>query len=170
MRTGKVYVYFENEPETEEFDGELTMHSCVSSERCLFTGELEYAGLNDEWWGDYPKPTTGFYELEYEWDTEDERYDTGHVAYTYAVVVGIISMKKSLKARLLWQWNLVIIPKVDLLCSVFQRRWGVDFNYGGAGISSREMYLIPAIWRRFVSHRYFLPSWGPGYKATLRRY
>lgn len=169
-KTATTFVYFVNEPASEGFDEELSMMSPYNDRECQLAYELDNVGLESEWLEglDMKQYPTGFYEVEYEWDTESEYVD-GYIAYTYSIIVGIVSMRKSFKARLVWWKKMNIEPAIDMFFSLFQRRWGIDIEYGGIGHGSSGYWLPQVLWRRATLGHRELP-WGPDYTtAYIRR-
>lgn len=168
MNLSKTYVYLEHIPKDDEFDAEINLVSCIN-DNCLFSYELKQNGVSDYWNEELEKHPSGFYELEYEWDTESENDDCGYVAYTYAVVVGIVKLTPSTKALLLFIKNKHLIPILNSLLDLFRKVWAVDFEYGGVGITTSNLNILQALWLRYVGHRLKEPSYGPGYKSVLRK-
>lgn len=152
--------------EFEEFDHHLKVYSgrMFADGYCgLLDLELDNDGIPEDWIDELKKHPSGFYKLEYDSYTDSE-YCEGHIAYSYEVPCEIISMRKSMKARVYYWLDRRVYPVIDCAISMFLPRWSVAFTYGGAGVTREKMYFIKAVWVRFVNpKKYAGMMWGENY-------
>jgi len=162
----KDYVYLEHLPETEEYDAEIDLTVYGDERTSLLDHEISYIGIPEGWEEWLKKFPTGYYELEYDSDTEAEYVD-GYVAYTYDIVTEPLKMTPSFKAKLLFFRRWRIDPVVEFIEDLFSPHWIVDLDWGGGGFRRSGMYLPKAIWYRFYGHK--KDDYSGGYKPILRR-
>jgi len=140
----------------------------------LFEYEMHEIGLyEDDHVEFFNKLKTGYYKIQYV-KGRDGEYDGPYTLYEYDVIESYESAEHSQHARWLY-WKYRLNYRWQMFAEIFQKVWGLDWDYGGAGISSKNMYFPKALFLKIKSSKYYPgkrhePSWGPGYVyAKIRK-
>ena len=167
--TSYIHVHYQ-EPD-DEYDDELTISCCIDERYDLLAHEIANAG--DDVFGDYlediKKLSNGYYEVVYNSCMDSESDGYGYEMYSYEVVDGFVSFKKTFKAYLIGTYWHHIMPKVHAFQDLFTKSWGVDFDYGGAGLAVSGLFLPKALFIRYIRCKVpnYDPGWGKEFKAKI---
>ena len=130
--------------------------------------ELGYNGIPSEWEDFVQNQKPGYYKITYEYYMDSDWDESTYQSHSYPVIDGDVlpKIEPSFIARII-AWELYIDNVCFNFISLFQKRWCVDIEYGGVGISTTRSYLPKALFQRFI---YIDPEWGKGWtKLCLRR-
>lgn len=163
MPTTRSYVYVE----THDQDEDGPYKHLIALKDDIFSFEQQN-GTPDEWQETINKLPDGYYQIECEYDMEQDFCDGYATSEPYPVLSDYIPIfYPSLIARICY-WQNVLEDLFDKILALFDKHWSIDYYFGeGGGVGSSGMYLPKALWRRFVNPKC---PWGKGWtRLCLRR-
>lgn len=157
-----------------EYDDEAYPSPLVDND--LFEYEMSSCGLyHDDHIEFFNNLKTGYYKIEYTVGKDSETCD-GYTLYEWDEIEEYLSATPApfygrwlyYSKRAQYKWGSFL--------NHFLPVWSIDWDYGGAGITSSNLYLPQVLFYKVWNCKNFpkwgyVPSWGPGFTSTrIRKY